>query len=137
MEVQYACRYWVDHLQKSNVVLRDGESESLHNRVHTFLNEHCLHWLEALSLMGNLSEGVLMVKKLESILTVSGPAQLEFTCFLRSIVYQQSAKLRDKACYDHPRLGIGDRQVAANDLAADGAPLIAQRSLLTYNPADV
>jgi len=76
-EVQYACRYWVDHLQQSNVELRDGESESLHNRVHAFLNQHCLHWLEALSLMESLSEGILMVKKLESILTVSTPFHCE------------------------------------------------------------
>ncbi|KAA8894763.1 hypothetical protein FN846DRAFT_972715 [Sphaerosporella brunnea] len=65
-EVQYACRYWVNHLQRINVKFRDNE---LLNRVHKFLKEHFLHWLEALSLMGNLSEGVLMVKTLDSMLT--------------------------------------------------------------------
>jgi len=72
-EVQYACRYWVDHLQLSNAGLRDGDSKSLHYRVHSFLKEHFLHWLEALGLMGEMSAGVLMVKTFNSILTVSDP----------------------------------------------------------------
>ena len=49
-EVQYACRYWVDHLQRCSVELREGEP--LHNQVDAFMNEHFLHWLEALSLLG-------------------------------------------------------------------------------------
>jgi hypothetical protein len=65
LEVQYACRYWVDHLQQSNIQLCDDGS------VHKFLKEHFLHWLEALSLMGNISNGVVMVRTLESILMAS------------------------------------------------------------------
>lgn len=74
-EVQYACRYWVDHLQRSNVILLD--CEPLYDRVHNFLREHLLHWLEALSLMGNLSEGVLLVRAMDSMLTVSDPTYFE------------------------------------------------------------
>jgi len=75
-EVQYACRYWADHLQQGTVDLCDSELELLHNQVHAFLDNHFLHWLEALSLIGKLAEGVLIVKKLESILTVSNPIQV-------------------------------------------------------------
>ena len=64
-EVQYACLYWVQHLQKSRVSLDD----SYH--VHAFLLEHLLHWLEALSLMGKTSEGVLTLSSLESYISVS------------------------------------------------------------------
>ncbi|KAI5845957.1 hypothetical protein BZA05DRAFT_342136, partial [Tricharina praecox] len=67
-EVQYACRFWFDHLQQSNVELRDGDSKSLHKLVHNFLNENFLHWLEALSLMGNISNGILIVRTLASML---------------------------------------------------------------------
>jgi hypothetical protein len=70
-EVQYACRYWVDHLERSKVKLCDNDS--LQSQVHNFLKEHFLHWLEALSLMGNMSDGVLMVKNFDSMLTVSDP----------------------------------------------------------------
>jgi len=69
-ELRYACRYWIDHLQRSNVALDDGKPP-FHGRVHNFLKEHFLHWLEALSLMGNISDGVLMVKTFESMLKVS------------------------------------------------------------------
>jgi hypothetical protein len=65
-EVQYACLYWVQHLQKSCVSLDD---DSYH--VHAFLQEHLLHWLEALSLMGKTSEGVLTLLSLESYISVS------------------------------------------------------------------
>lgn len=49
--VQYACRYWVDHLQRAGTDFKDYQ-------VHVFLKEHFLHWLEALSLLGSISEGV-------------------------------------------------------------------------------
>jgi hypothetical protein len=65
LDIQYACRYWVYHLQRSNIDLYDE------SQVHIFLQKHFLHWLEALSLMGNLSDGIGMVRTLESILTVS------------------------------------------------------------------
>jgi hypothetical protein len=36
-----------------------------------FLGEHLLHWLEALSLMRRISEGVLATSSLESYIQVS------------------------------------------------------------------
>jgi len=62
-EVQYACLYWVQHLQRSE--LFDN------NLVHQFLREHLLHWLEALSLMKKTSEGVLALISLDSMVAVS------------------------------------------------------------------
>jgi hypothetical protein len=41
-EVQYACLYWIQHLQRSGTQLHDGD------QVHQFLQVHLLHWLEAL-----------------------------------------------------------------------------------------
>ena len=66
IHVKYACRYWVDHLQRGEIGLCDDNGQ-----VHKFLQQHFLHWLEALSLMGRMSEGVLMITTLHSILTVS------------------------------------------------------------------
>ena len=64
--VQYACQYWVGHLQKG--------SPDPHNstQVYDFLRDHFLHWLEALSLMGKISEAVHMIKVLGSTPAVSG-----------------------------------------------------------------
>jgi hypothetical protein len=63
-EVQYACLYWVQHLQKSGSQLKDNDM------VHQFLQKHLPHWLEALSWMQKLSEGILSVISLESTAVV-------------------------------------------------------------------
>ena len=65
-DLQYACRYWVQHLQRSRARLFDN------SQVHTFLREHLLHWLEALSLIGKSSDSVQIVTNLQSMV-VSGP----------------------------------------------------------------
>ena len=70
VRIRYACCYWVGHLhvsylQQGQVGLYDSD------QVYKFLKEHFLHWLEALSLMGKMSEGVLMIIELQSMLTVS------------------------------------------------------------------
>jgi hypothetical protein len=64
-EVQYACIYWVQHVQKSGAQLHDDD------QAHQFLREHLLHWLEVLSLIGKISEGVLAITSLESTIPVS------------------------------------------------------------------
>jgi hypothetical protein len=69
--IQYACCYWVDHLNQARGLhlqtsLLDG------GIVHEFLQKHLLHWLEVLSLMKHMSDGVIMLRTLESMLTVSG-----------------------------------------------------------------
>ncbi|KAK6360849.1 hypothetical protein TWF730_006965 [Orbilia blumenaviensis] len=51
-DVQYACRYWVYHLEKSQSQISDHECDP----VYIFLQEHFLHWLEALSLLGDASQ---------------------------------------------------------------------------------
>jgi hypothetical protein len=64
-ELQYACLYWVEHLHKSDTQLRDYED------IHHFLRNHFLHWLEALSWMQKISDGILEIISLESIANVS------------------------------------------------------------------
>jgi hypothetical protein len=44
--LQYACRYWVGHLQKCDL-------DSFNDKSDSFLHDHLLHWLEALSVMGS------------------------------------------------------------------------------------
>jgi len=71
--IQYACCYWISHLclagqQHHQLYLSDC------GKVHTFLQKHFLHWLEALSLIGEMSKGVLMITDLQSMLTVNDSA---------------------------------------------------------------
>jgi hypothetical protein len=69
LHVQYACRYWVHHLQQGNIDSCD------YSDVQRFFQKHFIHWLEALAIIGCMSEGVLMVKILDSMLTVSESTQ--------------------------------------------------------------
>ena len=74
--IEYACCYWVDHL----AVYLTNASRDKHDqlspfdngrKVKMFLREHFLHWLEALSLLGKVSDGVLTFKRLKSLIDVS------------------------------------------------------------------
>ena len=63
--VRYACLYWVYHLQESKKIIQDRD------HIHCFLEHHFLHWLEALSLLGKLSESISMIDNLLAIIDVS------------------------------------------------------------------
>lgn len=62
---RYACVYWFDHLQHCGKLMND--------EVYTFLCGHLLYWLEALSLLGQVSGGALAINKLISLYQVSIP----------------------------------------------------------------
>jgi hypothetical protein len=62
--LQYSCRYWIYHLQQ-------GKGHVLEREVLPFLEKHFLHWLEALSLMGIMSEAVGMIDMLQGAVSVS------------------------------------------------------------------
>lgn len=64
-EAQYACLYWVYHFKDSQERVRDGD------QAHKFLVIHFLHWLEALSLIGRISESIGFIEELQSIVDVS------------------------------------------------------------------
>lgn len=71
LPVQYACRYWVYHLQQSNVDPID------HPSIQDFFKTQFLFWLEALSLVSRLSDGIIIVKILEVMLTISSNYRLK------------------------------------------------------------
>jgi hypothetical protein len=68
--VRYSCIYWVGHLCDSvsdkRMRLDDDLQDS--STVHTFLKARYLYWLEALSLLGSMSEGVIAMQKLENLI---------------------------------------------------------------------
>lgn len=67
---RYSCTYWVDHLHdcsnSKNVKedLRDG------SELDGFLRQKYLYWLEALSLLKSMSNGMLAMAKLEDLVQV-------------------------------------------------------------------
>jgi hypothetical protein len=64
-DIQYACRYWAYHLEQSKSRIRDQD------QVHGFLQKHFLHWLEALSLIGKISESIALIDILQTLFEVS------------------------------------------------------------------
>ena len=69
-ELQYACNFWVQHLQVQHV----QESENLlvdNGKVHHFLRKYLLCWLEALCLLRRLSDGISALISLEQLVQVN------------------------------------------------------------------
>jgi hypothetical protein len=83
-EVQYACLYWVEHLRKSGAQLSDNE------RIHQFLRDHVLHWLEALSWLQKVSEGIQAVTSLESISIVSLSYMQHLRCYPTKLFFRRA-----------------------------------------------
>lgn len=66
--VRYSCVHWVDHLVHSHPTKRTNNNR-LHNGgiVDNFIRQKYLHWLESLSLLRCMQEGVIAVHKLEAL----------------------------------------------------------------------
>ncbi|OCL08091.1 vegetative incompatibility protein HET-E-1 [Glonium stellatum] len=83
--VQYASLYWVDHLIRSNIVDNDLD------KIHLFLREKLLYWLEALSLLGKVSDSIQMIVNLQSLVAGRQVALYELTRDAeRFILYNRS-----------------------------------------------
>ncbi|KAI1592502.1 WD40 repeat [Pyrenophora tritici-repentis] len=64
-DLQYACRYWVDHLKQGqeDIVNRDT--------THLFLQKHLLHWFEAMSLIRESNRCVDLLDSLQALASPS------------------------------------------------------------------
>lgn len=67
---RYACTYWVEHLQASGCYQTLGISLSDGGYVDRFLQQKYLQWLEALSILGSISNGIQAMRKLVVLLWV-------------------------------------------------------------------
>lgn len=63
-ELKYSCRYWAYHLEQGRDHITGTDDVLL------FLESHILHWFEAMSLMGILSESIGTLNTLQSALKV-------------------------------------------------------------------
>ncbi|KAH8600212.1 WD40-repeat-containing domain protein [Bisporella sp. PMI_857] len=111
---RYSCLYWIDHLldciTKGNTMnnFKDGGS------VYSFLCQSFLYWLEALSLMRSLSDGILMIRKLENWLQADESPDLlafvhdakKFALYNRSVIEQAPLQLYCSALVFSPEKSI-------------------------------
>ncbi|KAB5528994.1 hypothetical protein GE09DRAFT_405345 [Coniochaeta sp. 2T2.1] len=67
--IRYSCVFWADHL-----CFRNGKSPECRREltddgaIWSFFKKHFLHWLEAVSLLGSLSQGIAAISKLHTLL---------------------------------------------------------------------
>jgi hypothetical protein len=66
--LRYSCIFWADHLCLESPECRRELADD--GAVFVFLNKRILRWLESLSLLGNLSDGVMSIRKLLYIVQV-------------------------------------------------------------------
>jgi hypothetical protein len=66
--IRYSCVFWVDHLSDSEpgAKMSDKDLQDA-GIIHDFLRKKYLYWLESLSLLRSMSEGVMAVQKLETL----------------------------------------------------------------------
>ncbi|OBT67626.1 hypothetical protein VE03_03802 [Pseudogymnoascus sp. 23342-1-I1] len=107
-EVQYACLYWVQHLQRGGAQVYSSEE------AHQFLQAHLLHWLEALGWMGKISEGIQAILALEAHIMVNKSPDLyefiydarRFVIYSRSVIEQAPLQLYCSALIFAPEKSI-------------------------------
>jgi hypothetical protein len=68
---RYSCVYWVDHLQDRNFSENVEQTLQEGSAVDTFFRKKYLYWIEALSLLRSVSEGIVAMAKLDNLLQVS------------------------------------------------------------------
>jgi hypothetical protein len=88
--VGYSCAYWIDHAceadksdlqrnRRSHLVdtlkqhFKPLETTRISDLIATFFQYHFLHWLEALSLLGVVTNGVFSLTRLRNIILVCIP----------------------------------------------------------------
>ena len=67
----YSCIYFVDHLGSLDCIQRTAVGLSDHGKVHQFLLDKFLFWLETMSLVGAIDQSFNMVARMQALLQVS------------------------------------------------------------------
>lgn len=69
---RYSCEFWIDHLCDGTLDIIQNAEDSVEagGTVVEFLRTKCIYWLEALSLVGGMPQGVLSMARLGSLLRV-------------------------------------------------------------------
>jgi WD40 repeat protein len=122
-EVQYACRYWVDHLVKS-------KEPHLWSEAYAIFKAKFLYWLEAMSLMGRLSESLIAINLLQNTEFVSSLSHGQY-----QILTQLCEQLSKTACISEHLLDT-KRFTLANRTIIETAPLQIYHSALIFAPEE-
>jgi hypothetical protein len=90
--LRYACLYWVQHIERSKNAVEFKES------VGGFLERHFLHWLESLSWLGKLSDGIEMMALLEALYVSADPVMKVLRTALANMHAARQGAVTPDAC---------------------------------------
>ncbi|KAI9868485.1 MAG: hypothetical protein M1813_005929 [Trichoglossum hirsutum] len=104
-ELQYACRYWVHHLEQSDHHIHDGDL------IHIFLQKYFLYWLEAMSLIGEAYKCIHIINKLQALTNSDTVSKFlhdaeRFTLRFRSILEDAPLQVYSSALIFAPETAI-------------------------------
>ncbi|PON24643.1 hypothetical protein TGAM01_v206573 [Trichoderma gamsii] len=74
ISVRYGCVHWIDHFEKSMPNSKDQPTSF--KLINAFLEEKFIYWLEALSLLRNIFDGIAAMQRLEHLVANSGIPEL-------------------------------------------------------------
>ncbi|KKO99139.1 hypothetical protein THAR02_08751 [Trichoderma harzianum] len=76
--IKYGCVYWIDHFEQSVSKTRTTihDSSTSHELLYAFLKDKFIYWLEALSLLGGISDGIAGMQRLEQLVVDSRTPEL-------------------------------------------------------------
>ncbi|KAJ5246333.1 hypothetical protein N7468_001316 [Penicillium chermesinum] len=130
--VQYASLHWVVHLRGASINPVDG------SEVHEFLEIHILHWLESLSLMQKMSDGVsqvLLLAEYIEALPAEGRGELRslisdikrFLLSFRIMVEETPLQIYTAAIAYSPKTSSVRKLFESRMLASIGRPPVAKK----------
>ena len=124
---RYACQYWVDHLEKLEKSQQEEVGLCDNGKVHKFLLKHFLHWLEALSLIGRISEAVRAMQLLKDMVDVG--------CAQYRLGYGTNYMIKgDKNPILHDFIHDASRFLLYNRSIIEKAPLQTYYAALLFSP---
>ncbi|KII86762.1 hypothetical protein PLICRDRAFT_55670 [Plicaturopsis crispa FD-325 SS-3] len=99
-DVSYACRFWVEHMC---AVTDASKAELFIEGLEDFLQEHLLHWFEAMSILGHSGAISGLLDKLHDWIGISRSNK---TSSVRSLLAEASqfSKTYEKSIQGHPLL---------------------------------
>ena len=80
--LEYACKFWTKHLLET--ASKTPYIEEVHKAVDKFFAVHLLHWIEVLSITGNLSIGVYSMNDVEKWYSLVSAI---YICFLSKLFF--------------------------------------------------
>ncbi|KAL4767498.1 hypothetical protein BDW60DRAFT_147648 [Aspergillus nidulans var. acristatus] len=131
--LRYSCTYWLDHFIHC---MSPDMPESFVTQICNFFKQHLLHWLESLSLIGELRHGILSLKKLSARYTKHRTIFKESPSFIGKLRHGilSLKKLSARHTQHRDIYKEAERFVSANAMIIQEAPLQTYSAALIFCP---